>query len=139
MILAIAWHPIHEGLFASGGGDGSLGYWHVYNDKELALLEGAHDQAVWSIQWHPLGHILATGSNDNNTKFWSRNRPGDTQEDIFGLTHTTGINLSAITNASNVAHGMEAKQVETSMEVDEFKASLIPGMFNQLISKCKIV
>lgn len=31
------------------------------------------------------------GSNDNNTKFWSRNRPGDTQEDVFGMTSIGGV------------------------------------------------
>jgi polyadenylation factor subunit 2 len=45
----------------SGGGDGSLGYWMVNIEKELALLEQAHDQAIWTLEWHPLGHILATG------------------------------------------------------------------------------
>lgn len=61
---ALAWHPIHEGLFVSGGGDGSLGYWMVNTEKELALLEQAHDQAIWTLEWHPLGHILATGSDN---------------------------------------------------------------------------
>lgn len=26
---AVAWHPIHEGLFASGGSDGSILFWNV--------------------------------------------------------------------------------------------------------------
>lgn len=26
---AVAWHPVHEGLFASGGSDGSLLFWHT--------------------------------------------------------------------------------------------------------------
>ncbi|KTG47775.1 hypothetical protein cypCar_00021614 [Cyprinus carpio] len=26
---AVAWHPVHEGLFASGGSDGSLLFWHA--------------------------------------------------------------------------------------------------------------
>ncbi|CAD5210103.1 unnamed protein product [Bursaphelenchus okinawaensis] len=125
-VTAIAWHPVHEGLFASGGGDGSLGYWNVGADEELALLENAHDQAVWSIQWHPLGHILATGSNDNNTKFWARNRPGDTQEDIFGLVYTSGINLAAITAASNKEDGVKTDAIET-VNV-EMKGPVIPGM-----------
>uniref|UniRef100_A0A8R1HLZ1 WD_REPEATS_REGION domain-containing protein n=1 Tax=Caenorhabditis japonica TaxID=281687 RepID=A0A8R1HLZ1_CAEJA len=90
-VISLAWHPIHEGLFVSGGGDGSIVYWMVDNEKEIGLLEHAHDQAIWSMKWHPLGHILATGSNDNNTKFWARNRPGDTAEDIFGLSNTTMI------------------------------------------------
>jgi WD40 repeat protein len=99
---------VHEGLFVSGGGDGSLAYWLVHNEKEVGLLEHAHDQAVWTLEWHPLGHILASGSNDNNTKFWTRNRPGDTQEDIFGLASfstTTGIGavLTAEHNKDTVA------------------------------------
>lgn len=88
-VISLAWHPIHEGLFVSGGGDGSIVYWMVDGEKEIGLLEHAHDQAIWSMKWHPLGHILATGSNDNNTKFWARNRPGDTVEDIFGLSNAT--------------------------------------------------
>ncbi|VDO26215.1 unnamed protein product [Haemonchus placei] len=88
-VTSISWHPIHEGLFVSGGGDGSIAYWLVENEKEVAFLEHAHDQAVWAMKFHPMGHILATGSNDNNTKFWARNRPGDTQEDIFGLASFT--------------------------------------------------
>lgn len=84
-IAALAWHPVHEGLFVSGCNDGSIGYWLVHAEKEIAILEGAHDQAVWALEWHPLGHILTSGSNDNNTKFWARNRPGDAPEDIFGL------------------------------------------------------
>lgn len=43
IFTAIAWHPFHEGLFVSGGGDGSIGYWQVNSDKEMALLEQAHD------------------------------------------------------------------------------------------------
>jgi len=38
----------------------------------------AHSSTIWSLDWHPLGHILATGSKDNFTRFWSRARPGET-------------------------------------------------------------
>uniref|UniRef100_A0AC35FZF6 Uncharacterized protein n=1 Tax=Panagrolaimus sp. PS1159 TaxID=55785 RepID=A0AC35FZF6_9BILA len=84
-VVSVAWHPIHETLFASGGGDGSIGYWLAEPFTELGLYDGAHDQAVWALDWHPLGHILSTGSNDNNTKFWGRNRPGDTLEELNGM------------------------------------------------------
>jgi polyadenylation factor subunit 2 len=26
---SVSWHPCHEGLFASGGSDGALMFWHV--------------------------------------------------------------------------------------------------------------
>ena len=28
-VAAVAWHPVHETLFASGGSDGSLMFWLV--------------------------------------------------------------------------------------------------------------
>ena len=48
-------------------------------------MEAAHEALVWSISWHPLGHILATGSNDHTVRFWSRNRPGDQMKDKYNL------------------------------------------------------
>lgn len=43
---------------------------------------------------------MSLGSNDNNTKFWARNRPGDTQEDIFGLASLSTLNAGILTNVS---------------------------------------
>uniref|UniRef100_A0A7E4W8V8 WD_REPEATS_REGION domain-containing protein n=1 Tax=Panagrellus redivivus TaxID=6233 RepID=A0A7E4W8V8_PANRE len=84
-VTSLSWHPIHETLFASGGGDGSVGFWQTEPCSDLGLYDGAHDQAIWALDWHPLGHVLATGSNDNNTKFWGRSRPGDTLEELGGM------------------------------------------------------
>ncbi len=28
-VSCLAWHPLHEGLFASGGSDGSINFWLV--------------------------------------------------------------------------------------------------------------
>ncbi|XP_037776883.1 pre-mRNA 3' end processing protein WDR33-like [Penaeus monodon] len=81
----IAWHPHHEGLFASGGSDGSILFWHVGNDKEVGAIESAHDGIIWDLAWHPLGHILCSGSNDHTSKFWTRNRPGDKMRDKYNL------------------------------------------------------
>uniref|UniRef100_A0A158P607 WD_REPEATS_REGION domain-containing protein n=1 Tax=Angiostrongylus cantonensis TaxID=6313 RepID=A0A158P607_ANGCA len=120
-VTSIAWHPIHEGLFVSGGGDGSIAYWLVENEKEVAFLEHAHDQAVWAMKFHPMGHILATGSNDNNTKFWARNRPGDTQEDIFGLASFTTNMVGALDKER------EPKSASVRLE-EEYLAPVIPGM-----------
>ena len=33
----------------------------------------AHESSVWDMAWHPVGHILCTGSNDHTTKFWLKN------------------------------------------------------------------
>nr|XP_002129198.1 pre-mRNA 3' end processing protein WDR33 [Ciona intestinalis] len=83
--FSVAWHPIHEEMFASGGSEGSIMYWQVGEDKEIGSLEGAHDSLIWSLAWHPLGHILVSGSNDHSTKFWTRNRPGDQMRDRYNL------------------------------------------------------
>ena len=30
-------------------------------------MEEAHDGMVWDLSWHPLGHMLVSGSNDRST------------------------------------------------------------------------
>jgi len=82
-ISSLAWHPTHPELFASGAHDGSIYYWSTLHPSAPlgqslgARGNAAHDAAVWTMAWHPLGHLLCSGANDNLVKFWSRNRPGD--------------------------------------------------------------
>lgn len=105
-ITTATWHPIHPELVCTGGDDGSL---HSYlltepntppgvstattspyssSDPKSSPAQSmypahrmahAHDSSIWSLDWHPLGHILASGSNDHYTRFWSRAQPGDTK------------------------------------------------------------
>jgi hypothetical protein len=80
-VTAIAWHPLYESVFCSGGMDGTLLFWNVGpkgSEEPTARVPFAHDMAIWDLQWHPAGHMLATGSNDRQTKFWARNRLGST-------------------------------------------------------------
>lgn len=103
-ISTIAWHPIHSNMLSTGGSDGSLFHYlldepntptgivptlppYEAPDPSTApaqtifpahKIQYAHDFAIWSLDWHPLGHILASGSNDRLTRFWTRARPGDT-------------------------------------------------------------
>jgi len=80
-VTSMAWHPLYETVFASGGMDGTLLYWNVGPggyETPAARVPFAHDMAVWDMEWHPSGSVLATGSNDRQTKFWARNRPGST-------------------------------------------------------------
>ena len=60
-------------------------FWSVGSDKETGAIETAHDNIVWSLAWHPIGHILCSGSNDHTCKYWTRNRPGDTMRDKYNL------------------------------------------------------
>uniref|UniRef100_A0A0C9RQ84 TSA: Wollemia nobilis Ref_Wollemi_Transcript_3071_3189 transcribed RNA sequence n=1 Tax=Wollemia nobilis TaxID=56998 RepID=A0A0C9RQ84_9CONI len=79
-VTALAWHPFHEELFVSGSFDGSIIHWLVGHEVPQVEVH-AHESAVWDLAWHPMGHILCSGSNDHTTKFWCRNRPGDTGRD----------------------------------------------------------
>ncbi|XP_064611649.1 pre-mRNA 3' end processing protein WDR33-like [Liolophura sinensis] len=109
---AAAWHPIHESLFASGGSDGAIMFWLVGTDKEVGGMEEAHEGMVWTLAWHPLGHILASGSNDHSTKFWTRNRPGDMMRDKYNL--------------NTLPAGTEQELLEYDLEPQNVPA--IPGM-----------
>lgn len=84
-IMSLSWHPHLESLFCSGGTDGSIFFWNVGQEAPISCLEAAHDAIVWCMDWHPVGHILATGSNDNTTRFWTRARPGDQFNDKFAI------------------------------------------------------
>ncbi|KAJ8930190.1 hypothetical protein NQ314_017030 [Rhamnusium bicolor] len=108
---SVAWHPVHEGLFCSGGSDGAIMFWHVGADKEVGAIEQAHDSIVWTLAWHPLGHILCSGSNDHTSKFWTRNRPGDQMRDKYNLN----------TLPAGIA-GLE------DIDMGDEPASIIPGM-----------
>jgi len=80
-VTCMNFHPVHHDILISGGGDGSVKYWQVGLEKCQAEIHGAHDSSLWAIAFHPLGHILATGSNDYTIRFWSRNKPGDAMDD----------------------------------------------------------
>lgn len=84
---ALAWHPVHEDLLVSGGFDGQVLFWRLSQPGEDSAGEivQAHDASVWDLAWHPLGHILCSGSNDHTTKFWCRQRPADHMRDKYNV------------------------------------------------------
>jgi polyadenylation factor subunit 2 len=84
-VTSMQWHPTHEGFFVSGGFDGAIHFWDVSLPDPVASVASAHQSSVWDLDWHPMGHILATSSNDQATKFWTRQRPGDQMNDKYSL------------------------------------------------------
>ena len=81
-IASVTWHPHDERVFTSGAADGSIAYWIVGAGSEPhAEVRGAHENQTNSLVWHPAGHLLVSGSNDNAIKFWCRNRPGEVARD----------------------------------------------------------
>ncbi|PIK55892.1 putative pre-mRNA 3' end processing protein WDR33 isoform X1 [Apostichopus japonicus] len=134
---SLALHPVHEDLFVSGGSDGSILFWQVGNEREVGGIESAHDSMVWGLSWHPLGHMLCSGSNDHSTKFWSRNRPGDKMRDRYNLNTLpigTSEELREYDDDSAVAAVIPGMGLETSPTVEPFpkeaakESSGIPGL-----------
>ena len=78
-------HPI----LVTGGSEGAILHWDVSSSTDTlaqsssqppgarATLSQAHDSNVWSLAFHPLGHLMVSASNDHTTRFWCRERPGD--------------------------------------------------------------
>lgn len=82
-VTSLEWHPQHKDFFVSGAYDGAIYYWVVGQTDPVASVPCAHQSSVWDLDWHPMGHILATSSNDHATKFWTRQRPGDQMNDKY--------------------------------------------------------
>ncbi|PRQ37620.1 putative transcription factor WD40-like family [Rosa chinensis] len=75
-VTALAWHPLSEEYFVSGSSDGSILHWLVGHETPQVEIPNAHsnsyNNSVWDLQWHPIGHMICSGSNDRTTKFWCR-------------------------------------------------------------------
>jgi polyadenylation factor subunit 2 len=148
-ISTLTWHPIHSNLLSTGGNDGSLHHYlldepntpagqpsttAVYesSDPQAAPAQGiwpahkipfAHDFAIWSLDWHPLGHILASGSNDRITRFWSRARPGET--DVFQDRYHIGEAAAEAQGTWDRRGGRRQRQEEEEMEAEDEMEGLV--------------
>lgn len=115
---AVTWHPVHP-ILVSGGSEGSILHWDLSTpdpdaltqpvSSPRAMLSQAHDSNVWSLTFHPFGHILVSGSNDNTTRFWSRERPGDVTSVFLG-------------------GGEKPPEVGDTGGQDEDEESMVPGL-----------
>ncbi|KAK9844760.1 hypothetical protein WJX74_006517 [Apatococcus lobatus] len=80
-VITAAWHPKHEEVFASGSQDGSVTHWLVSQPTTQTRVQTASPNdptpSVLCLAWHPLGHLLCSGSADHYIRFWCRSRPGD--------------------------------------------------------------
>ena len=132
-VSTAAWHPVHEGIFASGGSDGAIMFWSVGADKEVGAIEAAHESIVWALSWHPAGHILCSGSNDHNCKFWTRNRPGDSMRDKYNLNTmpaTTGDSEDVSTADSTSVPMIPGMAPEDRVDIPGVDAG--PGEFSRV-------
>ncbi|KAI3802344.1 hypothetical protein L1987_30475 [Smallanthus sonchifolius] len=91
-VTALAWHLFHEEYFVSGSFDGSIFHWLVGHETPQIEIQNAHDGGVLDLAWHAIGYLLCSGSSDNTTKFWCRNRLGDPARDKFSMGNNQGYN-----------------------------------------------
>ncbi|CCH42724.1 putative WD repeat-containing protein [Wickerhamomyces ciferrii] len=86
-LSSLAWNPIHRNMITTGGYDGSMNHYNLTDTTpELSQLETikpyhtipyAHEKAIHSLEYHPLGHILTSAGADRSARFWCRGRPND--------------------------------------------------------------
>ena len=161
-ITALVFHPIHPNLLSTAG-DGPIYHYLLdepntppgvattiapYDSPDPTTtpaqviypahkIQHAHQYAVWSLDWHPLGHILASGSNDRSTAFWTRARPGDVDvnDDKWHIGEAAAEAKGTWDRRGARRHRQEEEEQEMEDEVDGLvdqkmpsKAPAFPGM-----------
>uniref|UniRef100_A0A8C7KTL9 WD repeat domain 33 n=1 Tax=Oncorhynchus kisutch TaxID=8019 RepID=A0A8C7KTL9_ONCKI len=92
---AVAWHPVHEGLFASGGSDGSLLFWNVgvVGICKKTHFQFTHEYIIYTCE---MGQIIVILDVCSGVKFWTRNRPGDKMRDRYNLNLLPGMSEDGV-------------------------------------------
>ncbi|KAF8817995.1 WD domain, G-beta repeat-containing protein, partial [Cardiosporidium cionae] len=101
--LCCSWNPIQHHIFAVGDSSGGLSYWSKdQSEKPLCYINKAHggyvrnerDNHLVSLDWHPMGHLLATSSNNKYIRFWSRGPPGCIKSEMIDAFQLSEIDKS---------------------------------------------
>jgi len=66
----VKWSPTDGVEFATGTDNGVVQRWDLRKENAPLLKINAHDKTCHSIDWHPDGRHLASGSADKNIKVW---------------------------------------------------------------------
>ncbi|KAI9747576.1 MAG: pre-mRNA cleavage and polyadenylation factor (CPF) complex subunit [Candelina submexicana] len=148
-ISTLTWHPIHTSLLSTGGSDGSL-FHYLLNEPNSPTgtaasispydspdpsnapaqtiypahkIPYAHDFNIWSLDWHPIGHILASGSNDRVTRFWIRARPGENE--CFDDRYHIGEAAAEAQGTWDRRGGRKQQREEEEQEIEDEAEGLI--------------
>ncbi|WVN85800.1 polyadenylation factor subunit 2 [Cryptococcus depauperatus CBS 7841] len=131
-VNCIEWHPIHHSLFVSGDAAGGINYYSLLSptpSEPLTKLEAAHEDAVFSLSFHPLGHILCSGSRDFTARFWCRARPSGGQEfDKFHIGEEKA-QMVELEKVGKRAWGAKSGD-ETTASDDRRADGALPGLSN---------
>ncbi|KAF7846344.1 hypothetical protein BT93_L4516 [Corymbia citriodora subsp. variegata] len=145
-VTSLAWHPIHPSVLSTGGEDGALNNYLLTEPNTPPGISTAtispyststprtsppqsiypchripfsHESSIWSLSWHPLGHILATGSNDHYIRFWSRTQPGDPNNSFKDKYHLGEEAAEAQGTYDKTRAGREKREQEEQEAEDE--------------------
>ncbi|KAF2862398.1 WD40 repeat-like protein [Piedraia hortae CBS 480.64] len=157
-VSTLAWHPIHSSLLSTAGNDGSISHYALDEpntpaqatstlspyDAEKQLdaatqsiwpahkVGFAHDFNVWSLDWHPMGHVLASGGNDRATRFWTRPRPGDTSylNDKFHIGQAAAEAQGTWKRHDAQRHEEAEAEDQADFIEDQSKQTMLPGLSN---------
>lgn len=135
---SLAWHTQHEGLLATGGSEGSIIYWMIGEDQPVGQVDGGHESLIWTMAWHPLGHVLATASNDHSTKFWSRQQTTEVVAKDYPKNETEI--LAEISKQVRLETGIEEPEEPEEKEIeipglDGFEEGAPPNVFQSMASE----
>jgi len=107
----IAWHPVHERLFASGDKQGTMAFWLALEKDAIAQVNQAHyvqkkdreggdfkSQIVGSkindLMWSPTGNMIASCGQDKYVKLWGRMKIEELKVEAI---NNDIVNLSSVT------------------------------------------
>ncbi|KAH3688942.1 hypothetical protein WICPIJ_000070 [Wickerhamomyces pijperi] len=95
-ISSMCWNPVHANMLTTGSYDGSMSHFilnssippHIQDPqsqpnthpepiKPYHTIPYAHEKAIHSLEYHPMGHILTSAGADRSARFWSRSKPND--------------------------------------------------------------
>ncbi|KAF1961678.1 WD40 repeat-like protein [Byssothecium circinans] len=153
-VITMAWHPQHKNLLSTGGVDGSIMH-YLLDEQNLPAgaapsispydaadpqnappqtiypahsIQYAHDFTVWTLDWHPLGHLLASGSNDRVTRFWTRPRPGDTSylNDRYHIGQSAAEAQGTFDRGNNRRQRQEEEEMEAEDEANGLVDQKLP-------------
>ncbi|KAK1443183.1 WD40 repeat protein [Babesia gibsoni] len=76
----IGWNPVQRNVFAVADNKSRIYFFSSDFPETLAEINvnmgEERDTATLAMDWHPMGHMLATCSEDRVVRFWSRSLPG---------------------------------------------------------------
>jgi len=115
-VTTCMWHPFHEKLFVSGGYDGEILWWIVGSEESQGRVPNAHEGPVWDLKFHPMGHVLCSGSGDFSTKFWSRNKLGDKMLDKYNIAQMPESERIQVQNLLSAHQQLKMEQMQQQGE-----------------------